>query len=538
MKKWYLRLAALCLSITMLAGCSLEGVKEALRNQLPPPPAPEVVHFDDMVYTRPDMAELEETLENACKAAKKDDLDRIDEAILEFYAVYDEFYTCYALADIHYCKDMTNSEWEEEYQFCLENSPAVDAALEELYYALAKSPCLDELESDDYFGEGYFDSYQGDNNWDEEFVTLLEEEAGLVDRYYDLSAQGLEYDPYSEEFYTNCGNEMLELLVELIGQRQKIAAAWGYDNYSEFAWDFYHYRDYTPDQTETYLAKIQSELVSLYRDFYENGLGVKYKRCSEKQTYRYVKDVAEAMGGKVAEAFALMDEAGLCDNAYGENKYDGSFEIYLEKYRQPYVFLNPTGYNYDYLMLAHEFGHFCNDYVSFGSYAGVDVMEIFSQGMEYLSLCYTEDAEDLTKIKMEDSLCTFVEQAAFASFEMQMYRLTGDDLTVENLRSLYDQVARDYGFDSYGYDDREFVTINHLFESPMYIISYVVSNDAAMQLYQLEQEKSGAGLELYEKYLDTTESYFLAFVEDAGLESPFADGRMEDIKKTFEQILK
>ncbi len=74
-------------------------------------------------------------------------------------------------------------------------------------------------------------------------------------------------------------------------------------------------------------------------------------------------------------------------------------------------------------------------------------------------------------------------------------------------------------FDSVGYDRREFVDVTHFYTNPMYVFSYVVSNDAAMQLYQLEQEQRGAGLELYEQNLTTEESYFLAFLDSAGLES-------------------
>lgn len=41
-------------------------------------------------------------------------------------------------------------------------------------------------------------------------------------------------------------------------------------------------------------------------------------------------------------------------------------------------------------------------------------------------------------------------RAAYYSFERQAYRLTGEDLTVENLNSIYCQVAQDFGFDSVG----------------------------------------------------------------------------------------
>ena len=71
----------------------------------------------------------------------------------------------------------------------------------------------------------------------------------------------------------------------------------------------------------------------------------------------------------------------------------------------------------------------------------------------------------------------------------------------------------------------------------MYVISYVVSNDAALQFYALEQEEAGKGLALYEDALDSQESYFLAFLTETGLESPFQEGRMGKMRQIFEEIL-
>ena len=208
--------------------------------------------------------------------------------------------------------------------------------------------------------------------------------------------------------------------------------------------------------------------------------------------------------------------------------------MYLTWYAEPYIFLYPDGTQYDKLAFAHEFGHFCNDYICYGSYAGVDVAEFYSMGMEYLILCYGEDSQSLRRLKMADSLSVFVEQAAFASFEQQMYSLTGENLTVENLCALYEKIALDFGFDSLGFDRREFVDITHFYTNPLYLISYVVSNDAAMQLYRRELEEPGSGLALMERMLPSREAWFLAFLEEAGLESPFRPGRMEALAKEFE----
>ena len=540
MKKRILRLIALLLVCTLLTGCgeNLKIYTESLIDFLGEKVSGDVVTYEEMVYTRPDMDTLEATLNQVLDAAAGEDFDRIIDGIWEFYDVYDLFFTHYALADIRYSGDLTDSYWEEEYDFCSENSPRVSAMLEELYYALAKSPCLEQLESDEYFGAGYFDSYQGENNWDDAFTALLEAESDLISRYYEISRLAGDYETGSEEYYDVCFQDAAQLLVELILLRREIAAYWDYEDYSQFATDYYHYRDYSTEESRAYLDQVRTELVDLYRQM--NGSGIwenGFDYTSESETYAYVEEMARAMGGTVAEAFDAMDQGGLYDIGYGKNKYPSSFEIYLPAYYVPFIFMSPALTTYDHLTFAHEFGHFCNDYASYQSYAGVDVLEFFSQGMEYLSLCYVNGTEQLTKMKMADSLCLYVEQSAFASFEMRMYEIPEEELTVETLTELYEQVATEYGFESISYDPREFVTINHYYTNPLYILSYVVSNDAAMQLYQLEKNRPGSGLAVLEENLATEEYYFLSFLESAGLESPFAEGRLQKVRQTFSEVL-
>ncbi len=59
------------------------------------------------------------------------------------------------------------------------------------------------------------------------------------------------------------------------------------------------------------------------------------------------------------------------------------------------------------------------------------------------------------------------------------------------------------------------------------MISYPVANDAAMQIYALERESAGAGLEKYTEMLPRDHSGLIETLEATGLESPFAPGRIE-----------
>ena len=512
------RLLALVLCCGMLL-CGCMGAKNALGYH-------GVVEFEDMTYTRPDMDQVALSAQAVIDAAQENKpVDDILEAVWDYYRLYDSFLTNYNLSYIHYHADLSDFYWQKEQEFCAENMAQLDLYLEDIYYALAASGSRQELE-EEYFGEGWFDAYEGEGFYDEELVALLEQEQALILDYYDLVSQAGDDEEAWLDAYTDPG---ARILADLIRVRQSIAAYAGYDSYPDFAWDYYYDRDYTSAQAEGYLHKIREKLVPVYRNM--NAMDIwdpSWDDCGEREVFSYVKTAAKKMGGTTQEAFQLLEQAKLYDISTSPKKSGLSFEVFLSDYYEPYVFLSGTGTRYDCLSFAHEFGHFANDYASGGNIAGVDVMEVFSQGMEYLSLCYGGADQDFVDMKLADSLSVYVEQAAYADFERQMYGLTDSDLNAENLLALYEEICRSYGFDSFDWDPRDMVTVPHFYGNPMYVISYVVSNDAAMQLYQMEQQTPGAGKACFEENLATEEPGFMAFLDSAGLQSPFY--RVEEVR--------
>ena len=491
--------------------------------------------YADMEYTRPDLFVVEKTLNAACAAAENaKTLQELENRILEFYDIYDSCYTNYNLAYMKYCTDVTDIYWQDEYAFCAANIAKLNAGLDTLYRALAKSPYREKLEGDDYFGADYFDAYEGESQWDETFLSYLEEEAALEEHYYSLCEASYAVAYYSEDFFTQYAPDMAQVFLELVQLRQEMAAYLGYSSYPEFAYDFYYYRDYTPAEATAYFETIGKQMVSLYRRM-ETVDGSAY--CSEQETLSYVAQAAYAMGGSIFEAYGMLQDRGLHDIAPGENKYDISFEVYLDSYYEPFIFMYPYENQYDKLTFAHEFGHFVNDFVCGGSYAGTDVAEVHSQGMEYLSLCYTEDSQALKELKLADCLSIYVEQSAYSLFEHKVYALTGDELTLENIQDLYTQIGMDFGFESRDWDYRDYVLITHLFIEPLYMASYVASNDVAFQIYQKEIASPGAGLEIYEKILSSQDTYLVAFAAEHGLENPFDPERVLQVCKALDPML-
>lgn len=525
---------ALCLLLTGCSGLDFGGYFDNLLSAVTG-----TQDFSRMEYIRPDMAALEAELDALCaQAATEQDITALTDRIWAFYGLYDDFSTAHSLALIHYYRDLSSSYWKEEYEFCMDHASDADAALDKLYRALAKCPLREKLETEEYFGADYFDYYEGESLYDEALLALMDEEAEVLSRYYAVSSEAAGADPYSDAYLSQFAPRLTDILLDLVRIRQGIAIYCGYVSYPEFAYDFYYYRDYTLQQATSYLADIRAQLSPVYTKLLQSDFwDAPAAPVSEAETFSYLSGMAKNMGGQVEDAFKVLQKGNLYDIAPGENKYNVSFEVYLPSYYVPYVFVSPMGNQFDKLAFAHEFGHFCSDYVSYGSIAGVDVAEIFSQGMEYLSLCYADGGEELAQMKLADCLCLYVEQAALASFEQQLYNLHDDALTAEAVENLYADVCAAYGISGENWDSRSYVTIGHYYTNPMYIISYVVSNDAALQLYQLELEQKGKGLACLESNLSTTQGRFLAFLEEAGLQSPFDSGRLTSVKELLQQTL-
>ena len=519
MKKKLLSIISIVLCLSLLSGCNL--LQLLIRKALPM-----TASFSDMTYTRPSLGEMEKAANNCISLAKTgNDLDALVTDINNYSMELSDFMTNYALAYIHYSLDSSSEYWKEEYNYCLDLTTQAESMRDKLMRALAKSPLREDLESDELFGPGAFDSYDGESIWTDAFTALMDRESELQAQYYDQLAQ-------------NDVDAMEQTFVEMIRLRQQIAQEAGYADYPSFAYDFYFQRDYTPQQILSYTEKIKQTLSPLYEQMiYDTSWYDSMYLVSSQDTFSYVEQTATAMGGSIDQAFRTMEQRQLYHIAPGENKLQASFEVYLPNYMAPYVFVNPTGTNQDYLSFAHEFGHFCNDYVTNGGKAGIDVAEVFSQAMEYLSLIYGPQDADCDLIKMYTSLSVYVEQSAYASFELQVYQLTGDELNVDNVRQLFQQTCADFGMPELLLAQYSYTSIVHFFISPMYVISYVVSNDTAMQIYQMELTQSGAGLDCYVENLSRVQPKFLQFLKEAGLDSPFRPGRLEEVRQTLTESL-
>jgi oligoendopeptidase F len=217
-----------------------------------------------------------------------------------------------------------------------------------------------------------------------------------------------------------------------------------------------------------------------------------------------------------------METGGLYDIGYSNTKMNTGSTTYLADHKVPYVFMNggnATG-------VVHEFGHFCDGYVSRGHIPNVDTAEVYSQGMEYMSMFYADGTQNETEAY--SLLRCYVLAAAQADFELRLYEMPAQEVTADSIVKLYAQVGTDWKLSFVGgFNKQGLVTTLHYYLSPMYMLSYAVSGDAALQLYELESGQAGAGLRCYEEFLASGQVQLLALLEEADLRSPFEPGAIE-----------
>lgn len=567
MKRKGLEMLALFLALLLLCSCGGKWTT----SQKPSEEAELFEDFDSIAYVRPEL----ESFENAA-AQLEEALGRlslpstISKLIEECYACYYHYDTMYTLANIRSCQDVTDEYYAEELNWCSENYPLIQQMMDNMYALCAQSRYASLLEQF-YFWDGFVEEYSrsGDGSgYPEELYSLFQQENRLLAQYralvadpqieldgqsfsfeeYILTAGDQEYIRALAAYYEQYNEGLCNIYIELIKLRNAQAELLGYDSYEQMQYAYTFERDYTPQQVAGYFADIRQYLAPYYRQLLDENIygSIEWGYLPEQQLHDILAAAAARMGGDIADSFDYMDSHELYDIGFDYRKANTSFQTYLADYEAPFLFLDPYGDNSDILSFAHEFGHYTDAYVNYNAYETTDLAESFSQAMEYLTLFYlgeeldAESREELMRIKALDTLAMYCQQAALAEFESRVYALPEEELSCEAVNALYLSIALDYGvLDDWASDTdaKGWIDVPHLFESPFYVVSYPVTNDVAMQIYALEEECTGRGLEKYMEMLPRESETLMPAIEAAGLQSPLAPGRIQQALACMQQIL-
>ena len=236
------------------------------------------------------------------------------------------------------------------------------------------------------------------------------------------------------------------------------------------------------------------------------------------------------MNADFADIYAYMLQHGLYDaELYDENRYTGAFTTYLDKYEAPFIFMTANGDATDYSTLMHEFGHFMDAYIADGFGSDLDRAEIFSQALALLSTSYMDDKLSESDIQyllydqLFSALDTLIIQGFYARVEQLVYDIPSESLSTEG-------AAKEATIE---------LLIPHLFTSPLYVSSYCTAIVPALELFFMEREVAGAGVESFYKLIVQNEGE--VSLEEAlrsvGLSSPFDPGVLRSISDKIHYLV-
>ncbi len=560
----------------------------------------DTVDFDKIVYSEPDVSDMVSRYNTLATSIQ----DGIDSAIalnvlLALEDEYLNFSTMYSYAEIQMYKDSSSTYWTEQYSKLSSGSIALSQAYENVAVAAANSP------DSDYYAYEYFgvelDGYVGGGIYTEEVVALLQRESDMVAEYNSISTSTVEFTAsYYDEEFTGTYEEIVaafvakygssgtayeyfmydcdyayqlavydlekELYIELLKVRRQIAdtitkpGGGKYSTYAEYAYESMGY-DYTPEDMKAFIRSIGTSIYPVYGslldDFVTKFSGSTPSLSPTNLINTLYATYLERDAG-LAEAYAYMLQHKLYDvSGSNDNRYDGAFTTYLEANNSPFLFATTYGSVTDYGTMAHEFGHFYDAYVNNNENYLLELCEVSSQALEYLTLAMLKTELGSTSSAYQYlrynyayvALTTLLYQGMYSMFEHLAYELPLAEITEEKLNELAAEACnavtglsngKMYIIDENPYtgkyekmqvefNDATYMLVPHLIVSPMYVQSYVTSIVPALEIYFMGEEE---GLAVYKSLVANAGDYTKSYIEHlsaAGLTSPFADGVLTDL---------
>lgn len=502
---------------------------------------------------------VQEITENMQEKSQKDTVESELEALWEMYLLLE---TKMELSSIATYRDVTDEVAAEEYREYMALYYDAGDRLGMLIPEVLESPCreaVDEtLYGDFLYGGGYSD----------EDMALVYEEQDLVDAYYAALNQEytVEYqgDTYTQseadaawtawELSDDAYDEICTLLakaqndatadyyVQLVENRGKQAEGYGYRRTDRFYDVMYYGREITQRQREELYRGVKNSVVPVLGAL-EERITQLYETVDYWDTYsgqRLIPDLEQGVS-MISEEFlpalSYMTEFGYYDIEAGENKAPTTFTTYLDYPDAPYLMMNPSGTSYDFSTIVHEFGHYYAFYISPDpNMYNLDLAEIHSQGLELLMLRHYEtffgeyaEIEELSTVY--NILVSLVDGCMFD--ELERYAYCTENLTVDAMNEKYMGLLKEYGYraqedtatEAYGW-----VGTAHLFDYPLYYLSYGISASAALGLWENAQEDYDKAVEDYLSLVALGEAgSFTDTLGEIGMKDPLSAESLNDL---------
>ena len=583
-KRLWMRTVALGLAVCVwLSGCGL-GEDGGLE--------PTEQTFSQIEYQRPDGDAVLEQIQVAQDTAQS--------SILPFSLVremntlnekLDDFLSMYVLAQIHNSIDVTDPFYSEELEVLDAQYVRIQAKYNEFYQAMSQT----------FPGRwitGFWDDATKEDQetlaqtTSQDVLQWKEEEDRLIAQYHyqynqitvEVDGEPVQYaslepelqEAYYREFLENSNQQLGQILVDLVENRDTQARTLGYDSYVEMADDQMLRVSYDREQIRQYREDLKTTLVPLYRSMLDDL----YARLEQKladmsqdipltllpqgdqpdpsggwqEMMDTLDTVYSQMDPEVSACFSYLREHEMMEVAPSSTKQNTVYTTFLPKFNTPFLFANLNGGSGDVSNITHEFGHCLAIWLQLqqGSTSegrGMDVSEIHSQSMEMLTLPWYDllyDTAEEAQLARQYAVCNLLVGILSAAmddeFQEELYQNPG--MTVEEINQCYGRLGLEYGLmsESEIYDremaQMQWTQVNHYFATPFYSIDYAVSGGVALEMLALSLEDYDAALDTYLTLCrQDANKDFLTVVADSGLSNPMEKTQLQEIASLCSQLM-
>ena len=525
-----------------------------------------------------------EALEVKNNNHKLSDTDIIADNKEEFLKLFDEFdsqltniSTYYSLVNIKHCSDVSDDDLNQEmldvYDEYMDISDKLGITLRQIVLTPFKEALKERL------SDSTIDAYEDYEELTEEqkqrelkIQSLGQEymQAVLENYYYDYEGETWDVEKYltaayADELsyeqrlaiYTGIYKEKAKVLTDIYLQLVKLntekAKEKGYDNYAEYAYKEIFGRDYTVEDAKRMFSDIKKcsrsfmDMQEIMDKVSEYDPG--YITADDTKTYNMLYPTISTIDKELGDSLNYLLRNHLYNLKISPKKGDLGFTTTFPSYGDAFIFDSPYSVSRDLYTYTHEFGHF-NAFINqkpdnFSGGTCLDISEIQSQGLELLVASrYNEMFDDNTALFLEcNDVSSIFEAVSSGSIygEFEIYAYEHPDADMTELGKAFANISRSHNYyyeteDGTMYD---WIDIQHLFEQPMYYISYATSGLGALNIYEMSQNDYDLAAE---KYMEmTTISGSMGFRDACayvGLNDIFEKGNASKMLNSINSILK
>lgn len=318
-----------------------------------------------------------------------------------------------------------------------------------------------------------------------------------------------------------------ELFGQLVDVRHRMAQVAGFADFVDYSFPLNHRFEYGAEECEALhesILEICTPAVAAERakscehhglerlrpwDLVVNSNGAQPLRpfIESSELAEKITRAFRRLDPELGRQFESLQRSGDLDLDSRPHKASGGYMAPDDLARRPFILMNTTGSDSDVETLAHEAGHAFH-VLAFAAQPLLayrdpcaEACEFASMSMELLTLPYMDEfyeGEELKRCLEERRFAivrTLTWLALLDAFQHWVYRHPGH--SSEDRGCQWAQLYKTYfpGCDWSGYEDYlacEWQRVPHFFGHPMYLISYVVAQLGALQLWShaLEDEKS------------------------------------------------